>query len=92
MITKEQLIEFGMKETEGDEKAIVPMKKVISLPKEPEDEDDELGEIAICIDMQYNAPRLVLSLPDGSTLGICAETIDELKAFEKCIGSFEPYY
>ena len=92
MITKEQLIEFGMIETTGDEKIIFPMRKVISLPKESDDEDDELGEIAICIDMLYNSPRLVLSLPDGSSLGICVETIDELKAFEKCIGSFEPYY
>ena len=88
MITKEQLIKFGMKETEGDEKAITPMKKVISLPNE----DNELGEISICINMQYNSPRLILSLPDGSMLEICAKTIDELKVFEKCIGSFEPYY
>lgn len=91
-ITKEQLLEFGMIETTGDEKIIYPMKKVISIPPEKEDTDDDLGEIAICVDMEYNFLRLVLKLPDGSTLVICPETIDELKIFEKCIGGWESYY
>jgi len=32
--TKENLISFGMKDTEGLEKMFTPMKKVISIPNE----------------------------------------------------------
>lgn len=89
-ITKENLITFGMKETEGDEKMIFPMKKVISIPNEDADEDE--GELAICVTQMRNASELCLTLPDGSCIYLAAESIEDLQTFEKCIASYEPNY
>lgn len=84
-ITKEQLIEFGMIETTGDEKVLFPLKKVIS---EASDNGEDDGELSICVYMG----RLALLLPDGALIYILAESIDELKAFEKSIAGYEPNY
>ena len=89
-ITKENLIAFGMKETEGDEKMIFPMKKVISIPNEDADEDE--GELAICVTQMRNASELCLMLPDGACIYLAAESIEDLQTFEKCIASYEPNY
>lgn len=89
-ITKENLITFGMKETEGDEKMIFPMKKVISIPNEDADEDE--GELAICVTQMRNVSELCLMLPDGACIYLAAESIEDLQTFEKCIASYEPNY
>lgn len=87
-ITKEQLIEFGMKETEGDSAIIFPMAKVISIPQDDQADD----ELSICVTQLRNQTEICLKLPDGSTLYLCPENIEELKTFEKCIESYEPIY
>jgi len=93
MITKEQLIEFGMKELSQEEGGFYfPMKKVISVPNEENEDNDEFGDISICVSMAYNSSKIVLSLPDGSVINVFVETIEELKAFEKCIAGWEPNY
>lgn len=84
-ITKDQLRDFGMKETEDVEKMFTPMKKVISVP------NDE-GELAICVTNQRNVAELCLILPDGGCLYLSPESMDDLKIFEKCITSYEPAY
>lgn len=89
-ITKEQLLEFGMKETTGDERLIFPMEKVISIPNDDAEEDE--GKLAICVTQMRNQPELCLMMPDGACLYLAAETIEELKIFEKCIASWEPNY
>ena len=89
-ITKENLITFGMKETEGYKKMIFPMKKVISIPNEDADEDE--GELAICVTQMRNASELCLMLPDGACIYLAAESIEDLQTFEKCIASYEPNY
>lgn len=86
-ITKEQLLEFGMTETEGIEVHITPLRKIIGKP-----EDSENGTLAIVITREYNTNALALKLPDGSTLFLNCNTIEELKAFEKCIGMWTPVY
>jgi hypothetical protein len=86
MITKKQLIEFGMRETKGDERLFHPMKKIISVSNE------ENQELSICVTSMRNVEELCLFLPDGSTLYLMPKTITELKIFEKCIESWEPNY
>lgn len=86
-ITKEQLIEFGMTETEGIEVHITPLRKVIG-----KSEDTEHGDLSIVITREYNTDALALKLPDGGTLFLTCKTIEELKAFEKCIGMWTPAY
>jgi hypothetical protein len=80
-ITKEQLIEFGMVET-GD--PFVPMRKVLG--------EGEEGEISINVTHERNITELVLRLPDGAAIFLTIATIEELKAFEMCIGSWSPNY
>ena len=89
MITKAQLIKFGMKENKGVEKLVFPMEKIISLPN-PEDPDE--GTLSIYVTNMHNKSELALSLPDGGLIYLYCKTIDELKAFERCIGSYEPNY
>lgn len=88
-ITKGSLISFGMKETEGDEKMLFPMKKVISIPNENPEADE--GELAICVTQMRNIAELCLMLPDGC-IYLAAESIEELQIFEKCIASYEPNF
>lgn len=91
-ISKDTLINhFGMTETVGDERISFPIKKVISLPRENHDEEDE-GELAICVTQMRNKAELCLLLPDGALIFLYVKTIEELKAFEKCIASYEPNY
>lgn len=86
-ITKESLIKFGMIEQQGDEKIIFPLKKVISIPNE-----DEEGEIAICVTTLRNAHELCLVLPDGAIIYLAPDNIEHLKKFEMCIASYEPNF
>jgi hypothetical protein len=85
-LTKQDLIKFGMIETTGDEKIIFPMKKVISIA-----EDNEDGELAICVTMENNVPELVLATPEGK-LYLNIATLEELQAFERFIDGWEPNY
>lgn len=86
--TKEDLIEFGMREeTDGLEKVLFPMKKVISVEQESSGD-----EMAICITSQRNVHEICLILPDGGCLYLSPESMDELKIFEKCITSYESNY
>jgi hypothetical protein len=39
-----------------------------------------------------NSTEICLSLPDGGILYLNVQSIEELKAFEKAIGSYEPTY
>ena len=84
-ITKESLISYGMKVTDDE---LFPLKKGIGITDENEDEED-VGELAICVTVMRNESELCLSMPDGSLLYLNVESIEELVAFEKCIGSFE---
>lgn len=90
-ITKESLIAFGMKETEGDEKLLFPMKKVISIPNEDAVEDEEQGELAICVTQMRNKSELCFMMPDGC-IYLSVQSIEDLEAFERCIGTYEPHY
>ncbi len=97
-ITRDNLINhFGMVETEGMEKIIFPLKKVISIAnentyqEEEEGEEDE-GELAICVTLLRNQSELCLAMPGGSILYLVPESIEQLQAFESCIESFEPVY
>lgn len=87
-LTKEDLLSFGLVETSGEERVWYPMKKVISVK---DSDDKDAGELAICVTTQNNATELVLATPDGC-LYLGAETIEELKVFEKCILSWEPNF
>ncbi len=90
-ITKENLINhFGMVETQGDEKLMFPLKKVISVPNEDAEEDE--GELAICVTTMRNKSELCLSMPDGSVLYLAPQSIEDLQAFERCIESYEPVF
>lgn len=86
-ITKEELIKFGMVESDDP---VHPMKKIISI--QGDNEDDEEGEISLAITRMRNVPELCLHLPDGATVYLAISSIKQLKDFEKCIGSWEPSY
>jgi len=88
IINKENLILYGM--TEVGCSFVTPMKKVISVPNE--DEEDNEGELSICLTNMRNTTEICLSLPDGGILYLNVQSIEQLKAFEKCIGSYEPTY
>jgi len=93
-ITKENLINhFGMVETEGDEKLLFPMKKVISVKNHLDEEmEEDEGELAICVTMLRNKSELCLSMPDGSILYLTPRHIEDLNIFERCIESYEPVF
>lgn len=86
LITKESLLKYGMKEVTGDEKLLIPMKKVLSKS------DEDGTEMGICVTNLRNRNELCLLLPDGGCLYLWVKTIEELEAFEKCILSYEPNY
>lgn len=80
-ITKEQLIEFGMVETGG---LVMPLKKVLG--------ESEAGQISIAVTLERNTPEIILSLPDGAHVLLSVASIEQLKAFEACIVSWESNY
>ena len=84
-ITKETLEQFGMKRTEAPLNLIIPMEKVLY-------QDEEGGKMAICITNFRNASELCLMIPGGHCIYINANSIEELTAFEKCLGAWEPNY
>lgn len=86
-ITNNQLLEFGMKKNKNGDKLLFPMEKIISMPNE-----DNEGNIAICLTNMRNQTELCLMLPNGDCIYLSIETIEKLKIFEKCIGSWEPSY
>ena len=86
-ITKEQLLEFGMKEAKSDAAMIFPMEKLLSKQK-----SEDGGRFALCVTRLRNITELCLVMPDTSIIYLNVRTIEELKAFEKCIGSWESAY
>jgi hypothetical protein len=90
IINKENLILYGMTENKGDGSFIMPMEKVISVPNEDADEDE--GDLAICVTTMRNSTEICLRLPDGAVIYLNVQSIEQLKAFEKCIGCYEPPY
>lgn len=89
-LTKQNLIDhFGMVETEGDEKEIFPLRKVISV----NDQDEEIAGLSICISYLYNdGARPCLLMPDGDIIWIYANSIEDLQKFESSIAMYEPTY
>jgi hypothetical protein len=90
-ITKDSLLNYGMKETGNEEQILFPMKKVISIPNQNLGEEDE-GEMAICVTTMRNQTEICLLMPDGAILYLCPQNIEELYNFEKCIQYWEPNY
>lgn len=85
-ITKEELLAFGMKENEGEDKVLYPMSKVLG-------EDEEGDTMEICVTLERNSQELALKTPHGDTLYLGGvESIEDLKTFEKCITEFEPNF
>lgn len=88
LITKESLIEFGMKENEGDAKVIFPFEKILS--QEP---DEEGNNLSLVITNMRNVAELALMLPDGGILYLGGiQSIEELEIFEKAITEYEPNF
>jgi len=85
MITKEDLIEFGM--TPCEDESLIVLKKVLAEA----DEEVDLDEMSICFARGFSTP-LVLIMPDGCALNLDPENIEELKAVERCIIGWEPNY
>jgi len=89
-ITNQMLIDYGMVETQGGEHDIHPWKKVITSDHI---ENPEAGEMAIVLDNSYNEWHFALCLPDDSMLHLRHfSDMEELKAFERMIISYEPNY
>lgn len=84
-ITIEQLTDFGMKKTKDP---LFPMIKHLSKGSKA----DDLGPISLCITRERNVDELCLHLPDGASVYLSVETIEDLKTFEKCIGSWSPVW
>lgn len=80
-ITKEQLIEFGMIPSID---RVIPYEKVIG--------EGEDGKLAICVTLERNIQEIALFMPDGAVLYLCPVSIEHLKMFESCIGSWSPAY
>lgn len=86
-ITKEQLIEFGMTEPEGDEKLLFPLEKRLTEPNE------DGTYMAICVTMMRNTSELCLMLPQGGgCLYLSIANIEQLKTFEQSLSSYESNY
>lgn len=84
-ITKEDLIEFGMKENKGYDKILYPMEKILG--------EGEEGTIALVITNQHNRSEFAIVLPSGDTLFLVGvKSIEDLKCIERCITSWEPNY
>ena len=83
MITKEQLIEFGLIENDKPDKIIYPLKK--TLGKNDIEDDNDENSIDLVVTMEFNDPVLAISLPEGDLVLGGIETLDELKVIVKAI-------
>jgi hypothetical protein len=85
MITKEELLEFGMEEVPEESAAPFIMEKPLAPPGEKE-------RFIIGVTTMYNTPEIAIELPMmGGTIYLGGvETIDELRAIEKGISRYEP--
>ena len=86
-ITKENLIKFGMIETTDDSKFLYPIGKELF-------EDSSESSLMLVITRERNIEEFALLLPDGGGtlfLGGIAN-MDQLKAFQDAITSWEPKY
>lgn len=81
-ITKEQLIEWGMVETDHP---AMPMKKVLGRNK-------EIGEFSIGLSLHTNTEMFVINLPDGAMIILNPLTIEDLKKMEELIYGYEPVW
>ena len=87
MITKEQLLEFGFIEVEDDSKIMFPFKKVLS---EPNEDDDEQGELALVISRLRNGTDFCIITPTGEMIYVNgAKNLEELKIVEQSITGWE---
>ena len=87
MITKDELIKFGMVENTGEDKVLYPYIKSITGKEFGQD-----NGIYIVVTNEYNISEFCLILPDGNQLFLNIDSIDELIAFEKYIDRWEPGY
>ena len=86
-ITKKMLEEYGMVETKDP---VHSWQKTITSDHI---EDPEAGVMAIVIDMSYNEPHFALCMPGGAMLHLRnVKDMEELRAFESMIMSYEPNY
>lgn len=81
-ITKEQLLEWGMIETDD---AVYPLKKLLG-------HNHEVGELSIVLTLERNSEEFAIILPDGASLVLNPLTIDDLKKIEELIYSYEPIW
>jgi hypothetical protein len=82
-ITKESLLEYGMKEYDN---VLFPMQKNLS---ENENENQEEGILAICITQMRNITEICLLMPNGNIIFLNVNSIEELQQFENCIESYD---
>lgn len=88
MVTKEELLKNGWKET-GER--LFPLEKEIEN-RNPLNNDPEDTEIKLVVHGMYNDLTIALMLPDGGLLNLNIETIDDLASFEKMIAFYDcPY-
>lgn len=83
MFDVKELEDFGMAKTSGAEAVYHLMKKTLL-------EFDD-GNVEIALTQMRNIPELALLLPNGDTVYLWLDSIEELKAFEKSIAGWEPY-
>ena len=87
MITREQLMAFGMEEPQDGEHIAFPLAKSLSR-KHP---TDSLGAISLCVTRLRNVSELCLLLPNGAVLYLNGvESVEELEVLEKAITGWEP--
>ncbi len=91
-ITFDNLIEFGMSSPNDGSEILFPLEKIISIPSEDSNEQEDIGTISFVVTREQNKTELALKLPTGDTIFLACESIEELEIFEKCIGSFETNY
>lgn len=80
-ITKEELLDFGMFEVQGNESILSPMKKVIHR------KDGELMSIVLWTGR--NIPELCIFSTDGVLIYLDVDSIQELEVIEKSISEWE---
>lgn len=84
MIKEQDLLEYGF--TKIDDYIAGPFEKHLSLP------DEDGGRLTLMLTFERNNAEFALQLPDGSKLFLQVDNLNQLKAFERSIQSWEPIY
>ena len=84
MINEQDLLDYGFEENEDF--PLCPFEKRISEPHEGS------GRLSIVVTHERNQGEFALKMPDGSTLFLQVENLEQLEDFEKSIQSWEPNY